>query len=165
MTIAARRTHRLPALLLAGLGLTAAILKPAAGQAEGPVVLAIVAADSLKLPVMHLSTTDASGLTIAGQAFLRVGNLESGDLPALTVSRSDLVRIAMTPSSESVRLTPVREGERQASQTIVAGFQAPSSPGRYHYLVSAHWAAHPDGSRPPSGPAIAGTWALRLIVP
>jgi hypothetical protein len=114
---------------------------------------------------MHFAVADTGGLTIAGQAlYSAAGDLPGRELPEFGIAPSEFVRIAIEPSADSVWVTPVVGGERQSPQVIEAGFQAPSTPGRYEFFVSGRLAAHPDGSRPRSGPARTGTWALRLIV-
>jgi hypothetical protein len=139
---------------------------PLTGQeGDRPKVLAVVYGDSMPLAWMHSTTTDADGVTVSGQAFYSSAkDLADRELPELVIAPSEIVRIAMEPSADSVWVTPVVGGGRQSPRVIEAGFHAPSTPGRYEFFVSGWWTAHPDGSRPPSGPARTGSWALRLIV-
>ncbi len=161
-----RRPRTSFALLLLLTGVLLTLPGPLLGQdIDEAQVMAVAPGDSVALTLMHFARTVGVGdVTVSGQTFSSAMVPAERDTAELVLAPSEFVRITTAPSADSVWVTPVIDGVRQAARMIAAGFPAPSSPGLYEFIVSGQWAAHLDDSRPSSSPAYTGSWALRLIV-
>ena len=143
----------------------AAIATPLAAQFSSPTLTAAASNNVVELPTMHSAVTRADGVTIAAQAFYSsASDLADRALPELTVQAGAQIRVAAEPEADSLWVTPVVNGVRVPASVTGRTFSAPTLVGRYEYFVSGQWAAHPDGTRPPSGYARVEVWALRVVV-
>ena len=152
------------AIRLAAL-VVAAITTPLAAQFSSPTLTAAASNNAVELPSMHRAVTRPDGVIIAGQAFYSsASDLADRALPELTVEAGAQIRVAAEPEADSLWVTPVVNGVQVSESATGRIFSAPTLAGRYEYFVSGQWAAHPDGTRPPSGYALVQVWALRVVV-